>query len=104
MASKIDHIIRKSDGITEKTLNDLLTLSNAKSIASLYEAVRIIKYNILRDEFSFPEGDEKRNAQNKAFCKGGDFYLTLLMSLIKRSGEMLDKLEESKEKKREKEE
>lgn len=99
MAGKLDHIIRKSDGITEKTLNELLSLSNAKTINSLYEAVRIIKYNILRDEFSFPEGDEKRNAQNKAFCKGGDFYLTLLVSLIKRSGEMLDKLEESKEKK-----
>lgn len=76
-----------------------MKLGNSRSINSLYEAIRVIKYVILRDEFSYPEANMEKNALNKSFYKGGDYYLTLLVRLIKRSPEMLDKLEEEREKK-----
>lgn len=75
-----------------------MRLGNNKDIQNLYEAIKVLKYVILRDEFSYPEGNPVKNSVNKAFYKGGDYFLTLLVNLIKRSPEMLDKYEEEREK------
>lgn len=93
--SNIKNISRKVEGIDTKTLEGLVGLLNSKHVSHIYEAIKSIKYVILRDEFSFPEGDPVKNALNKSFYKGGDFYLTLLVNLIKKSPELLDVNEEN---------
>lgn len=72
----------------------LVALSNSPNAKYLYEAIRNIKYIILRDEFSFSEANPIKNSVNKAFFKGGDYFLTILVKMIKQSDVLADKLEE----------
>lgn len=95
---KITTILKHAEGIDEKTLEGLMKLGNSPNIKHLFEAIRIVKYGILRDEFSYPEANPVKNSVNKAFYKGGDYFLTLLVRLINKSPEMMDKIEEEREK------
>lgn len=95
----LDSLLKQISGIDPKTIEGLIALSNSKNIKYLYEAIRVIKYSILRDEFSYPEMDPIKNAINKAYYKGGDYFLTMLVKLIKQSPVLADKIEESAEKK-----
>lgn len=94
MADKVKHILNKIDGIGTKELKGINVLSEKKQIEALYTAIRSIKQNILLDEFSYSEMDPVKNAINKSFHKGGDYYLSLLVNLIKKSGNILDYIEE----------
>lgn len=92
--TKVRNILSKIEGLDPKDLKNINNLADKKQTQSLYAAVRFIKQNLLLDEFSYSEMDPVKNAINKAFHKGGDYYLTLLVNLIKKSGNILDYLEE----------
>lgn len=95
--AEVKKLIREYEGVDLKELKGLVALGNRDEIKYLYSVVKKIKYLILRDEFDFPEDDPVKNALKKSFFKGGDYYLTSLMRLIKRSPDMADYLEEENE-------
>ena len=96
--NSIKQILNHTDQIDESTLKGLYRLSNNKEVKHLFTAIIVMKHGILRDEFSYPSKEPVKNALNKEFHKGGDYFLTILVNLIKKSPELLDRLEELREK------
>lgn len=94
--SKLKTIARHLEGINPKTLEGLARLANSKDFVHLAELIRVIKYDILRNEFSYPYSNSEKNAQQKAYYHGGDYFLTLVVNSVKKSGQVLDVLEEGK--------
>lgn len=90
----LKNLIRENNNLDRKTLAGLAKISSVKESKDLYDYIVFLKKIILRDEFSFSEKDPVANALNKSFYKGADYYLTLLANTIKKSGDILDKLEE----------
>lgn len=101
MAGKKDKSVKKlredSGNIRQETLEGLMRLGNTDDIKHLYQAIRDIKYQILRDEFAVSTNDVYKHAIRKEWYKGGDYFLTILAQVIKKSPAMLDVIEEERE-------
>lgn len=89
---KIDPQIRNA---SKEMLNGLVQLSTSPHYKHIGALIRLIKQNLLLDEFSYPASDPVKNALNKEYCKGIDKGLSLLANTIKDAGNLADSLEEN---------
>jgi hypothetical protein len=88
---KMDKEVRNG---TIEIFNGLVKLTNSPNFKYLGMLIRLMKQNILFDEFVYPENDPVKNSINKSFHKGGDWFLTVLANTCKNAGTYADELEE----------
>lgn len=81
-------------GVDPSTLHGLLSLSNSPHYVHVGDLIRLIKQNVMMDEFAHSAVDPVKNSLHKEYCKGIDAGLTLLAKVIRDAGLLADEMEE----------